>query len=255
MIDTHAHIDDPQYQADFGRFVSEQQAGGVEAICVPSIDAASCQSVLQVCEQYPHYLFPALGLHPEEVKDDWQEQLAAIRRTLSVVKCRCIAIGEIGLDYYWDTTYREQQVQAFRQQLEWAIEMDLPVMIHCRNAMDECLPLLREFTKKGLRGVMHCFSGSRETAAELVKLGMYLGVGGVITFKNCRLKEHLSSIPLDRLLLETDSPYMAPVPHRGERNESRWMSFVMDELSHTYQVPVDEIERITTASAKTLFKI
>ena len=252
MIDTHAHIDDEQYQTSFADFIAEQQAAGVEAICVPSIDAANVQTVLEVCRRYPGYLYPAMGLHPENVRDDWREQLSTLHSLLSA---KPIAIGEIGLDYYVDDTYKQEQLLAFREQLEWALEFDLPVMIHCRNAMDDCLPLLREFTRRGLRGVMHCFSGSRETAAELVKLGMYLGIGGVITFKNCRLKEHLSSVPLDRLLLETDSPYMAPVPFRGKRNESRWMSYVAETIAEAYGCSAQEVDEMTTNNAKHLFNL
>lgn len=253
MIDTHCHIDDPQYQGDFDAFIREQQAGGVELILVPATGAESCHSVLATCARYPQYLLPALGLHPEEVKEDWSTQLDAIYSLLVTQRSTIVAIGEIGLDYYWDTTYKEQQLAAFRRQLEWAVSMDLPVMIHCRNAMDDCLRLLREFAPKGLRGVMHCFSGSRESAVEILKLGLYLGIGGVLTFKNCKLKEVVPDLPVDRLLLETDAPYMAPVPHRGERNESRWMIHQLDMLADIYQIPVKELEQRLNLNTKRLF--
>lgn len=253
MIDTHCHIDDPQYQGDFDAFIREQQAGGVELILVPATGAESCRSVLATCARYPQYLLPALGLHPEEVKEDWSMQLDAIYSLLVTQRSTIVAIGEIGLDYYWDTTYKEQQLAAFRRQLEWAVSMDLPVMIHCRNAMDDCLRLLREFASKGLRGVMHCFSGSRESAVEILKLGLYLGIGGVLTFKNCKLKEVVPDLPVDCLLLETDAPYMAPVPHRGERNESRWMIHQLDMLADIYQMPVKELEQRLNLNTKRLF--
>lgn len=254
MTDTHCHIDDPQYAEGLSAFLEQQREGGVKQILVPAIDARSCESVLDVCSRYPDYLRPALGLHPEEVKEDWEEQLKMIRPMVDAHP-DIVAIGEIGLDYYWDDTYREQQLKAFREQLEWAVEKDLPVMIHCRNGMDDCLRLLREFAPKGLRGVMHCFSGSKESAEEIVRLGLYIGVGGVITFKNCKLKETIVSVPLERIVLETDAPYMAPVPHRGERNESRWMSLVADVLAEAYHISQEEVVRQTTINAKKLFNL
>lgn len=313
MIDTHAHIDDEQYQTDLDAFIRSQQAQGVEHIIVPGVDANNIEAVWNVCQRYPDFLSPAIGLHPENIRDDWQNQLETIHRALStvnrhraIINCACannnpplaeqqlrsepttirlwrnyIAIGEIGLDYHFDTTYKEQQKEALRQQLSWAVEYDLPAILHVRDATEDALTILKEYTNPTinssiatnvahqfiishvsgasihhsprLRGVMHCWSGSEEVARQIVDMGLYLGIGGIITFKNCKLREHLNSIPLERLLLETDAPYMAPVPHRGERNESAWIRYVMEELSRVYHVPVDEIERITTANAKSLF--
>lgn len=255
MIDSHCHIDDEQYRDDLDAVIAAQREGGVELILVPATDARSCESVLATCARYPEYLLPALGLHPEEVKEDWQEQLATIRTMLHDTQCTPIAIGEIGLDYHWDTTYREQQQLALRRQLDWAIELDLPVMLHSRDATEDMLTILREYAPKGLRGVMHCFSGSHETAVEVLRLGLYLGIGGVLTFKNCRLPEALANIPLDRILIETDAPYMAPVPHRGQRNESRYMSYVLDKLSEIYHLPASEIEKQTVLNTKYLFRL
>ena len=257
MIDTHAHIDDPQYQADLDGFLSAQRQAGVEAILGPGVDETNIDAVWQTCQKYPNYLYPAIGLHPENIREDWQTQLETIRRALCIAHCQpghYIAIGEIGLDYHFDTTYKEQQKEALRQQLTWAMEYDLPVMLHVRDATEDALAILKEFTHS-LRGVMHCWSGSEQVARQIVEMGLYLGIGGIITFKNCKLREHLSSIPLERLVLETDAPYMAPVPHRGERNESRWIAYVMEELSRIYQVPVPDIDRITTQNAKTLFRL
>ena len=253
MIDTHCHIDDPQYAEGLDAFLQSQRADGVQAILVPGVEAATTQDVLDVCERYPDYLFPALGLHPENVKEDWQQQLSIIKSAVESSSHRLIAIGEIGLDYHWDTTFRQEQHEALREQLRWAEEYDLPVMIHSRDATEDTLKILREFPS--VKGVMHCFSGSHEVAKQVVEMGYYLGIGGVLTFKNCKLAEHLVGIPLERLVLETDAPYMAPVPHRGKRNESKWMWYVAERLAQVYNCSVEHIIETTTANAKALFVI
>jgi len=256
MIDTHCHIDDPQYAENLESFLADQQAGGVEAILVPGVDATSVKDVLEVCNRYPHYLFPALGLHPENVKEDWKIQLQTLKKAVDErmqSTSPLIAIGEIGLDYHWDVTFKEQQQEALREQMRWAVQYNLPVMIHSRDATEDTLDILREFPT--LKGVMHCFSGSHEVAKRVVEMGYYLGIGGVLTFKNCKLAEHLVGIPLERLVLETDAPYMAPVPHRGKRNESKWMWYVAERLAEVYQCSVEHINEVTTANAKALFVI
>ena len=266
MIDTHCHIDDSQYAEDLDAFLVSQREGGVEAILVPGVEAATTQDVLDVCAKYPGYLFPALGLHPENVKEDWREQLAAIKAAVdksfastpytlhpTLRHSRLIAIGEIGLDYHWDVTFKEQQHEALREQMRWAEQYHLPVMIHSRDATEDTLNILREFPS--VKGVMHCFSGSHEVAELVVQMGYYLGIGGVLTFKNCKLAEHLVGIPLDALVLETDAPYMAPVPYRGKRNESRWMRYVAERLAQVYDCSVEHVIEQTTANAKALFVI
>ena len=255
MIDTHCHIDDPQYAEGLSAFLEDQKAGGVERMLVPGVDKTSVKDVLDVCAQYPDYLLPALGLHPENVKEDWQEQLAIIKAAVDsrMVTGGLIAIGEIGLDYHWDTTFMAQQHEALREQMRWAEEYGLPVMIHSRDATEDTLRILREFPS--VRGVMHCFSGSHEVAKQVIDMGYYLGIGGVLTFKNCKLAEHLVGIPLERLVLETDAPYMAPVPHRGKRNESKWMWYVAERLAQVYNCSIEHIIETTTANAKALFVI
>ena len=271
MIDTHCHIDDPQYTEELATFLTDQQANGVEAILVPGVDKTSVKDVLEVCDKYPNYLFPALGLHPENVKEDWREQLQVLKAAVDtrmsnspkgvpypiaerpISERKLIAIGEIGLDYHWDTTFKEQQHEALREQMRWAEQYDLPVMIHSRDATEDTLNILREFPT--VKGVMHCFSGSHEVAKQVVDMGYYLGIGGVLTFKNCKLAEHLVGIPLERLVLETDAPYMAPVPHRGKRNESKWMWHVAERLAEVYQCSVEHVNKVTTANAKALFVI
>ena len=263
MIDTHCHIDDPQYQDDLPAFLQQQKDGGVAAILVPGVDVHSIDTVLPLCAQYPDYLYPALGLHPEEVKDDWEQQWDAIRAKIEETRRegRLIAIGEIGLDYHWDTTYKEQQHIVFREQLLLARRLNLPVMVHIRDAMEDTYRILHEVasledeTLQPLRGVVHCFTGSREMAEKFIALGFYLGIGGVLTFKNCKLADTLRHIPLQHLVLETDAPYMAPVPHRGQRNESRWMTCVAERLADVYLVSTEDAKRVTTANAKALFGI
>ena len=259
MIDTHCHIDDPQYAEELDAFLAAQREDGVKAILVPGVEAATTQEVLDVCERYPDYLFPALGLHPENMKEDWREQLATIKAAVdenlasTPRRRRLVAIGEIGLDYHWDTTFKEQQHEALREQMRWAEQYHLPVMIHSRDATEDTLKILREFPS--IKGVMHCFSGSHEVAEQVVQMGYYLGIGGVLTFKNCKLAEHLVGIPLEALVLETDAPYMAPVPYRGKRNESRWMVYVAERLAQVYECSVEHVIEQTTANAKALFGI
>lgn len=274
MIDTHCHIDDPQYADELDAFLAAQRADGVESILVPGVEAATTQDVLDVSAKYPGYLYPALGLHPENVKEDWREQLATIKAAvdknltttvetleqhevrlepLSTSNLRLVAIGEIGLDYHWDTTYKAEQHEALREQMRWAQQYDLPVMIHSREATEDTLSILREFPS--VKGVMHCFSGSHEVAKQVVDMGYYLGIGGVLTFKNCRLAENLVGIPLESLVLETDAPYMAPVPYRGKRNESRWMRYVAERLAQVYDCSVEHVIEQTSANARALFRL
>lgn len=257
MVDTHAHIDDPQYQEGFDAFIRQQQAAGVERIIVPGISTASIESVQRVCMKYPDYLVPGIGLHPEEVKSDWREQLEILHQELCAHTDFYKAIGEIGLDYYWDKTYKAEQQEVLRTQLRWAGEHDLPVIIHNRESTEDILRILKvaKSENQSLRGVFHCFTGSRETAKQILDMNFYLGIGGVLTFKNSKLKDTLTSVPLDRLVLETDSPYMAPVPYRGQRNESRYMIEVVRMLAEVYKVSPEEVNRVTTHNANELFRL
>ena len=199
-------------------------------------------------------------MHPEDVKEDWQEQLDTVHSLVQAHADELCAIGEIGLDYYWDTTYKQEQQIAFRRQLDWALELDLPVMIHNREATADVVSIIEEYAALGLRGVLHCYSGSYETAMRVILAGFHLGIGGVITFRNSKLKETLSGsgrtpIPLERLVLETDSPYMAPVPFRGKRNESIYMRYVMAALSEVYGLDEQRIDGQTTRNAIELFRL
>lgn len=252
MIDTHCHIDEEAFNADREEVIARQQESGVEAMIVPGVNVASIETVLQVCRAHPGYCFPALGLHPEDVKADWQEQLAIVENAIRAHHNELVAIGEIGLDYYWDKTFKEEQQEVLRRQMELAKELDLPVILHNREATEDIIRIVREV---GGRGVFHCFNGSRETAQQILDMGFYIGIGGVLTFKNSKLAEKLEGVPLERILLETDAPYMAPVPHRGERNESRFMIHVAERLAQVYNCTIEDIISATTVNAKQLFCI
>ena len=278
MLDTHCHIDEEAFLADREEVIARQREAGVEAMIVPGVNVASIESVLDVCHAHPGYCFPALGLHPEDVKADWETALATIETAIRAHRDELVAIGEIGLDYYWDKTYKAEQQEVLRRQLLLARELDLPVILHNREATEDILTIVKEVInhkfettnhKSGalLRGVFHCFNGSRETAQQILDLGFYLGIGGVFTFKNSRLPDTLAELNqkskilnpkfeiLDRLLLETDAPYMAPVPHRGERNESRYIRHVANRIAETLLVTPDEVIARTTANARTLFRL
>ena len=273
MIDTHCHIDEEAFEPDREEVIARQQQSGVQAMIVPGVNVASINSVMELCHAHPGYCYPALGLHPEDVKADWREQLATVEAAIRAHRDELVAIGEIGLDYYWDKTFKEEQKEVLRRQLLLARELNLPVILHNREATEDILSIVNTIandqspiTNNQLRGVFHCYSGSKETAEIILKMGFYLGIGGVLTFKNSKLSETLrelnqSSItnhqlPItNRLLLETDAPYMAPTPHRGERNESRFMALVAERLAQVLNVPVDEIIEATSANARQLFGI
>ena len=263
MIDTHCHIDEEAFEPDREEVIARQQQSGVQAMIVPGVNVASINSVMEVCHAHPGYCYPALGLHPEDVKADWREQLATVEAAIRAHRDELVAIGEIGLDYYWDKTFKEEQKEVLRRQLLLARELNLPVILHNREATEDILTIVKEV---GGRGVFHCYSGSKETAEIILKMGFYLGIGGVLTFKNSKLSETLRELNqseignqqseiLNRLLLETDAPYMAPTPHRGERNESRFMAQVAERLAQVLNVSVDEIIEATSANARQLFGI
>ena len=278
MIDTHCHIDEEAFAADREEVIVRQRENGIQAMIVPGVNVASIETVLDVCHQHPHYCYPALGLHPEDVKADWKEQLSTVESAIREHRKELVAIGEIGLDYYWEKTFKEEQKEVLRRQLLLARELNLPVILHNREATEDIMRLVHDTANeklkikneelKPLRGVFHCFNGSKETAQQILDLGFYLGIGGVLTFKNCKLADTLSELNtkwsndqineqmvLDKIVLETDAPYMAPVPHRGERNESRFMELVAERLAEVFQCSKQHIIDVTTANAKQLFGI
>lgn len=257
MIDTHTHIDGEEFAEDRALVVQRAKEAGVEKVFVPAIDLKSVSSVLQTCRQFPGYAYPMIGLHPEEVKPDWRNQLAQMKPMLDDSNHPFIAIGEVGLDYYWSREFEAEQLQAFEEQVEWAAEYDLPLMIHCRKAQNEMVHILKRHEKELARGgVFHCFTGNEKEAEQLLQFDNFvLGIGGVLTFKKSHLPEVLAGIPIDRIVIETDSPYMAPVPMRGKRNESAYVAFVLKRIAEIYGISEDEADRRTTTNALRIFRL
>ncbi len=257
-IDTHAHLDGEEFDQDRQQVIGRAQQAGCKAIFLPAINLATSQRILQLCQQYPGFLYPMVGLHPEEVEAGWQEQLSYIHALLNSDQSTLpIAIGEVGLDYYWSREFEHEQLEAFDQQVQWSIETRLPLMIHCRKAQNEMVRLLRHYEKELPGGVFHCFTGNELEAAELLQFdGFALGIGGVLTFKKSHLPEVLPAVvPLHRIVLETDAPYMAPVPHRGQRNESAFVTLVLQRLAEAYGVSQEEVSRQTTQCAERIFAL
>ena len=279
-IDTHCHLDGEEFAADRDAVVQRAREAGCTAVFLPAIDVASCHTVLDVCRQYPDYCRPMLGLHPEEVRADWQEQLLAISKwllaksqqtiansprnaTLSkreqpTANCQHpIAIGEVGLDYYWSREFEREQLEAFEEQVRWAVELQLPLMIHCRKAQNEMVAIIKRYAHDLPGGVFHCFTGNVQEAQQLLEFDRFvLGIGGVLTFKKSHLPETLAEVvPLNRIVLETDAPYMAPVPLRGQRNEPAFIRHVITRLAEAYGVTEEEICRQTNANVARVFNV
>lgn len=253
MIDTHTHLDGEEFKDDLAETIQRAKDAGIEKVFLPAIDLASSRRILDVCQQYPGYCYPMLGIHPEEVRPGWEEQLKEIKLLADGI----LAIGEVGLDYYWSREFEAEQLAAFEAHVQWSVETQLPLMIHCRKAQNEMVKLLRRYEKDLPGGVFHCFTGNEHEAQELLEFDRFvLGIGGVLTFKKSNLPVTLPAVvPLDRIVLETDSPYMAPVPHRGQRNESAYVADVCRKLAEAYGVTPEEVDRITTATVSRVFHI
>jgi TatD DNase family protein len=253
FIDTHAHLDGEEFNDDRDEVVARAKAAGISHIFIPAIDLQSVGTVLQTCSRYPGYALPMIGLHPEEVRQDWRQVLSQMKAMLP--SHPFIAIGEVGLDYYWSREFEQEQLQAFEEQVRWSVETRLPLMIHCRKAQNEMVRLLRNYESELPGGVFHCFTGNAHEAEELLQFERFvLGIGGVLTFKKSHLPEVLpQSVPLQRIVLETDSPYMAPVPMRGKRNESAFVGHVLKRLAESYQVSEEEVARITNQNVERVF--
>lgn len=250
MIDTHSHIYGPEFDDDRADVLQRAMQAGVDKVLLPNINEESIASMLQVVREYPGVCYPMMGLHPEDVKEDWAEVLDRMEAKLDGM----IAVGEVGLDFYWDSTFRKEQIDAFERQICWAKEHGLPLVVHMRKAEQELLEAMERHKSDGLRGVFHCFGGSKETAARMLKHeGFVLGIGGVVTFKNSRLAETLRHVPLDRIVLETDAPYLAPVPCRGKRNEPSYVVHVAKFLSNIYNVSLEEVNAVTNLTVGRVF--
>ena len=262
MIDTHCHLDGEELREDLEAVVARAREAGVEAVGVPAIDLKSCDSVMALCHHYQGFCYPMLGLHPEEVRADWREVLAQIRQRFTP---DVTAIGEVGLDFYWSREFEQEQMLAFEEQVKWSIELRLPLMIHCRKAQNEMVGLLKKYKDDLPGGVFHCFTGNELEARELLQFDRFvLGIGGVLTFKKSKLPETLVGaagclltplVPLSRIVLETDAPYMAPVPMRGQRNEPAYVAFVLRRLADVYGLSEEEVARQTNANCEKILNI
>lgn len=253
LIDTHCHLYVDAFQDDRSAMIERAVEEGVVQLLLPAIDSSELDSLLALETAFPQTCKAMMGLHPCSVKEDYKEELALVKTWLD--KRSFIAIGEMGLDYYWDKTFINEQKDAFRQQVEWSLQYDLPIVIHSRSSVQDCISILKEFTGKRPRGVFHCFSDDLATAHQIMDLGFYMGIGGVVTYKKSVLADVVKDIPMEWLLLETDAPYLPPVPFRGKRNESAYIKYVAAKIAEIKRMPIEEIAAITTQNAKKIFGI
>ncbi|MES2656926.1 MAG: TatD family hydrolase [Bacteroidota bacterium] len=253
FTDTHTHLYSEEFGTDKIQLIEKAIKNNVTRLFMPNIDLHSIQPMLDLVWQFPDNCFPMMGLHPCSVDANVEAQLFQIQKWFK--KRQFYAVGEIGLDFYWSTEFKEQQISAFTKQCQWAIQYDLPINIHSRNATDEVIAILQQMQHPKLRGIFHCFSGNAEQAKQITTLGFYLGIGGVLTFKNAGLDKAIADIDLKNLVLETDAPYLAPVPHRGKRNESFYIIEVAKKLAELKQVSLQKVADITTENSKLVYGI
>lgn len=251
IIDTHCHLYLKEFEDDIEEVIQRAEEAGVHQFYLPAIDSHTTDDMLNLESRYKGKFMAMAGLHPCSVNENVEQELEHVHGWLT--KRRFAAVGEVGLDFYHDSTYKEQQYGAFRRQIEWALEYDLPVVIHSRNAMQETIGVINEYKGKGLVGIFHCFSGNEVDAREIIAAGFYLGIGGVVTYKNAGLAQVLEKIDLDHVVLETDAPYLTPVPFRGKRNESSYLKYVIEKLAEIKNITKEEVAAITTANAKKIF--
>lgn len=255
FIDTHAHLDGEEYREDLSEVITRSRQAGVKKIFIPGIDLKSIAGILDLCKLYPDFAYPMIGLHPEEVTKDYSLVLSEMKDML-LKENPFIAIGEVGLDFYWSREFEKEQLSAFEEQVKWSVEYNKPLMIHCRKGQNEMVKILRHYEKELPGGVFHCFTGNEKEAVELLSFDNFaLGIGGVLTFKKSHLPEVLPNIPLNRIVLETDAPYMAPVPKRGERNESSFIVYIIKKMAECYHVTENEICDSTNANVSRIFRI
>ncbi len=253
FTDTHSHIYSDAFFEDQEQMIQRAFDAGVERIFVPAIDSETTNAMFQIQEKYPENVFLMMGLHPTYVKENYKNELMHVKNQLSQKKF--YAVGEIGMDLYWDKSYKKEQQEAFHFQIELAKKYHLPINIHCREAFEETFEVLEANKGADLSGIFHCFTGNKEQALKAIDCGMKLGIGGVITFKNGKIDQFLKEIPLEHIVLETDAPYLAPVPYRGKRNESSYVVNVAEKLATIYNISLDEIAKITTQNSKAVFGI
>lgn len=251
LIDTHCHLYLDLFQSDIEKVLERAAAEGVNQFFLPAIDSSEHESLLALEARFPGKCIAMMGLHPCYVKENYKAELDLVERYL---KSRPFsAVGEIGLDYYWDQTFAGEQKEAFRLQVQWSIDHRLPIVIHSRNAVQDCISILQEFPKGSPRGIFHCFSDDLPTAHQIMDLGFYMGIGGVVTYKKAGLDAVVAQLPLESLVLETDAPYLPPVPFRGKRNESSYLKYIAGKIAEVKNTTVEEVAAITTANAQKIF--
>ena len=254
LIDTHTHLYSSQFDQDREEVIQQSINNGVDKFLLPNIDKSSIQGMLSLQQKFPLNFYAMMGLHPCFVDQNWEQELEEIKTLLQ--QERIVAIGEIGIDLYWDKTYVEQQKEAFTRQISWAKEMNLPIVIHARDSFSEIYSVLDQVNDERLKGVFHCFTGSAEDVSKIQSYGGFkFGIGGVLTFKKSGLDEVVKNIPIEEILLETDAPYLAPTPHRGKRNESTYLPLIASKLSDIFEISEQEVARITSQNAMELFRL
>ena len=253
ITDTHTHLYSEQFDQDRDAMIQRAKNTGVQRFFIPAIDSSYTERMFSLEKNYPSDVFLMMGLHPTSVKENYESELLHVKEWID--KKSFVAIGEIGIDLYWDKTYLKEQKKAFQTQIKWAKEKKLPVVIHCRNAFDEIFDILELEKGLDLYGIFHCFTGTLKQAEKAISYNMKLGIGGVVTFKNGKIDTFLSQIPLQHIVLETDAPYLSPTPFRGKRNESSYIKFVIEKLTSIYELPFSEIINITTENSKEVFGI
>ena len=251
LVDTHCHIYDHQFSLDRNEAIQRALDAGVGMMLLPNVDASTIAPMLELHKQYPDCTRVMMGLQPEEVKEDYKQVLATMEKELE--RGIYVGVGEVGLDFYWDSTFEKEQLDTFETQLDWAKQLHLPLSIHCRNAFDKMVKILEKKQDGNLRGIMHCFTGTEDEAKVYLDLGFHLGLGGVTTYKNCGVKDYLPNLPLHRIVLETDAPYLAPVPCRGKRNEPAFLIHTAQKIAEIRQTSLADVVEVTSVNAKTLF--
>jgi TatD DNase family protein len=252
MIDTHSHLYAEEFLPDIDLVISRAKEVGVKKIYLPAIDSATHGAMIELAGKHAGYCIPMIGLHPCYVDENYERELEIVEEWLG--KEKFAAIGEIGLDYYHSTDFKEQQIDAFRRQVQMALREDLPIVIHTRSSMDDCIKLVEQEGHGKVRGIFHCFGGDERQAKRIVELGFMLGIGGVVTYKNAGLVKVLETVPMEVLVLETDAPYLAPVPFRGKRNESAYIKYVSEKIAEIKGISEEEVSQITTENAKKIFR-
>ena len=254
MIDTHCHLYDKQFSEDIDEVLGNAAAVGVEKFIIPNVDSDTIEGMLALEKEHPNKIYAMMGLHPCSVKpENYKAELEVVKQQL--FSRPFVAVGEIGIDLHWDKSTLGIQAEAFRQQIEWAIELNLPIAIHARESIDEIIEILGDYYPRAKAGVFHCFTGNKAQADKIVALGFVLGIGGVYTFKNSNLREELKDIPVEKLVLETDAPYLAPHPKRGKRNEPKFLKYILERLSDVYEISENHVKMITSNTAVQLFTL